>query len=44
MSVADTGSKYSAASPHTSGKDVALDTATGQPHAIASSGGSPKPS
>ena len=44
MSSGESGSKYSAASPQTSGSEVAFDAATGQPHAIASSGGSPKPS
>src|SRR5438132_1945663 len=44
MSPADRGSKSSAASPHTSGSEVAFEAATGQPQAIASSGGRPKPS
>ena len=38
------GSKSTAASPQTSGSEPARDAATGQPHAIASSGGRPKPS
>ena len=38
------GSTNKAASPVTSGREVAVDTITGTPHAIASSGGSPKPS
>ena len=38
------GSKSAAASPHTSLSDPASEAATGQPDAIASSGGSPKPS
>src|SRR5215467_324511 len=38
------GSTSSPASPTTSGKDDALDTATGVPQAIASSGVRPKPS
>ena len=38
------GSKRRAASPTTSGSDAAFEHATGQPQAIASSGGRPKPS
>ena len=38
------GSKRTAASPTTSGNEPALDAATGQPHAIASTGGRPNPS
>ena len=38
------GSKATAASPTTSGSDPARETATGHPQAMASSGGSPKPS
>ena len=38
------GSTVSAASPTVSGSDVVSEVSTGAPHAIASSGGSPKPS
>ncbi len=38
------GSNRTAASPHTSGSEPAAAAATGQPHAIASTGGRPKPS
>ena len=44
ISSGSSGAKYRAASPHTSGSDAATEQATGQPQAIASSGGSPKPS
>ncbi len=38
------GSNRTAASPHTSGSEPAAAAATGQPHAIASTGGRPNPS
>ena len=38
------GSNRTAASPTTSGSEPAFDAATGQPHAIASTGGRPNPS
>ena len=40
----EVGSKYTAASLQTSGSEAAFEDATGQPLAIASSGGSPNPS
>src|SRR5437016_7899079 len=38
------GSQYSVTSPPISGKDAALERTTGHPSAMASNGGSPKPS
>ena len=40
----EVGSNSRAASPTTSGSEATFEHATGQPHAIASSGGWPKPS
>ena len=44
IAAASFGSKSRAASPTTSGSDATSEHATGQPHAIASTGGWPKPS
>ena len=44
MSSGSVGSKSAAASPHTSATAGMFEAATGHPHAIASSGGWPKPS
>ena len=44
IALTSAGSNASAASPHTSATAPVADAATGQPHAIASSGGAPKPS
>ena len=44
ISSGSVGSKRHAASPTISGSAVVFEHATGQPQAIASSGGSPKPS